>query len=54
MPELPDVEVFKQYLDSTSLHQNIAAVDIFSRQILKGVSSRKLKEALRGNSLKST
>jgi hypothetical protein len=23
MPELPDVEVFKQYIDATVLHQNI-------------------------------
>jgi len=27
MPELPDVEVFKRYLDATSLHQKIEAVD---------------------------
>ncbi|MFW6324478.1 MAG: DNA-formamidopyrimidine glycosylase family protein, partial [Desulfovibrionales bacterium] len=26
MPELPDVEVFKRYLDATALHKTIAAV----------------------------
>lgn len=26
MPELPDVEVFKQYLDATSLYQTIEDV----------------------------
>src|SRR6266566_470619 len=28
MPELPDVETFKRYLDATSLHQRIAEVGL--------------------------
>ncbi len=28
MPELPDVEVFEQYVDSTSLYQDIASSEV--------------------------
>lgn len=28
MPELPDVQAFKRYFDSTALHQEIAGVEI--------------------------
>jgi formamidopyrimidine-DNA glycosylase len=46
MPELPDVEIFKQYLDATSLHQKVATVDIKDRGMLKGVSAKKLKQQI--------
>src|SRR6266516_6405923 len=42
MPELPDVESFKRYLDATSLHQRITGVDVRSAYVLKGVSGREL------------
>src|SRR6266508_2861657 len=42
MPELPDVESFKRYLDATSLHQRITGVDVRSAYVLKGVSAREL------------
>jgi formamidopyrimidine-DNA glycosylase len=48
MPELPDVETFKRYLDATSLHQRIANVDIINAYVLKGVSSRELSHELKG------
>lgn len=54
MPELPDVQVFKEYLDATSLHQVIREVEIFRRDILGGVSSRSLKRRLKGKRLEST
>lgn len=28
MPELPDVQVFKEYVDATALHQEIDAVHL--------------------------
>ena len=31
MPELPDVETFKRYLDATSLHQPIKGVEVRSQ-----------------------
>ena len=48
MPELPEVETFKRYLDSTSLHQRISAVDVRSAYVLKGVSPRVLTRRLKG------
>jgi len=48
MPELPDVESFKRYLDATSLHQRIAHVDVLSAYVLKGISARELAQRLKG------
>jgi formamidopyrimidine-DNA glycosylase len=48
MPELPDVETFKRYLDATSLHQRISGVDVKSAYVLKGVSARELARRLKG------
>jgi len=48
MPELPEVETFKRYLDSTSLHQRITSVDVRSAYVLKGVSARELDRRLKG------
>jgi formamidopyrimidine-DNA glycosylase len=54
MPELPDVEMFKRYLDSTSLHQKIESVEVRERRILGGVSARKLQSTLKGRTFEST
>jgi formamidopyrimidine-DNA glycosylase len=48
MPELPEVETFKRYLDSTSLHQRIINVDVRDAYVLKRVSSRGLARRLKG------
>jgi formamidopyrimidine-DNA glycosylase len=48
MPELPDVEMFKRYLDGTSLHQRIDDVVVRNAYILKGVTGRHLAGALKG------
>ena len=48
MPELPEVETFKRYLDSTSLHQRITNVEVRDAYILKGVSARELARRLKG------
>jgi formamidopyrimidine-DNA glycosylase len=54
MPELPDVETFKRYLDATSLHQRISSVDVPSAYVLKGVSTRELARRLKGRSFESS
>lgn len=54
MPELPDVEVFKRYLDATALHQEIAGVDVADAGILAGVSARSLAGRLSGRPLEKT
>ena len=48
MPELPEVETFKRYLDSTSLHQWITNVEVLDAYVLKCVSARELARRLKG------
>jgi formamidopyrimidine-DNA glycosylase len=48
MPELPEVETFKRYLDSTSLHQRITNVDVRDAYVLKRISARQLARRLKG------
>ena len=54
MPELPDVEMFKRYLDATSLHQRIDDVDVRNRYILKETSARELTRGLKGRRFESS
>lgn len=54
MPELPDVETFKRYLDTTSLHQQISGVHVQSAYVLKGVSARELAHRLKGRCFESS
>ncbi len=53
MPELPDVQVFKQYLDATALHQKIQDVEVHSERILEEISSQRLATELKARSLES-
>lgn len=53
MPELPDVEIFKRYVNSTSLHQRIESVEVRNGKIL-GVSARELQSTLKGRRFEST
>ena len=48
MPELPEVETFKRYLDGTSLHQRITDVEVRDAYVLKHVSARGLARRLKG------
>ena len=54
MPELPDVETFKRYLNATSLHQRITAVDVRNAYVLKDVSGRELARGLKGRRFESS
>jgi formamidopyrimidine-DNA glycosylase len=54
VPELPDVEVLKQYLDATSLHQDIKAVEVRDSRILEDISGERLKTGFKGHSFDST
>lgn len=53
MPELPDVESFKGYIDATSLHQRIEKVEVDRDDILGDVSKRSLQQRLKGRALES-
>jgi formamidopyrimidine-DNA glycosylase len=46
MPELPDVEVFKRYLDATALHKTIEKVRMHDTRVLRGVTARMLQTRL--------
>jgi len=46
MPELPSVEIFKRYFNSTSLKQEILSVDIRNPEILINVSPKELENRL--------
>lgn len=50
MPELPDVEVYKRYFDSTALHQPIADAEVLDDSLLDGSSADTIRQALRGTS----
>lgn len=55
MPELPDVQVFKEYLDVTALHQPVTRVHLLDAdELLDGVSRRTLRRHLEGSRLRST
>jgi formamidopyrimidine-DNA glycosylase len=54
MPELPDVENFKRYLDRTSLHQRIIGLDVRDAYVLKDMSARDLARQLKGRSFESS
>ena len=53
MPELPDVEVYRQYLNSTALHQRIEHVHVASDSILSETTPQGLGQALRHRSFHS-
>jgi len=54
MPELPDVEVFRRYLNSTALHQMIQSVEVRASDVLSEVSSEQLQSQTKGHEFAST
>ena len=54
MPELPDVENYRRYLNATALHKRIQNVEVSSTKILRGISSLGLKRALRSRRMERT
>jgi formamidopyrimidine-DNA glycosylase len=54
MPELPEVETFKRYMDTTSLHQRIRRIEVRSPDLLKNVSVQRFSRLLKGRCFQST
>jgi formamidopyrimidine-DNA glycosylase len=54
MPELPDVEVFKRYLDATALNQKIARVSVQNTTVLRHIAPQTLARNLKGRMLRSS
>jgi formamidopyrimidine-DNA glycosylase len=48
MPELPEVETFKEYLNSTSLHQRITNVEVRDAYVLQNISGCQLARRVKG------
>ncbi len=54
MPDLPDVEAFKRYMNATSLHQKIRSVGVRNEKVLGDVSAHTLQSTLKGHTLRLT
>lgn len=54
MPELPDVEVKRKYIESTSMGKAIASVKAPSSRVLKNVTPTSLNSKLKGQELVGT
>jgi formamidopyrimidine-DNA glycosylase len=54
MPELPEVEMFRRYFGRTSLQQKIKEVRLYSPEMLRGISPKKLRDELKGHEFVST
>jgi formamidopyrimidine-DNA glycosylase len=54
MPELPDVEVSRRYLDATALHQPVAHTHVEDSAVLSGTTPQGLGRALSHQSFLST
>lgn len=53
MPELPDVQVFKELVDATSLHRRVT--DLMLRQeLVEGTNPQTIRDHLRGSELSET
>lgn len=53
MPELPDLQVYKETIDATSLHRRIETVHVPGERFLD-VSGQTLRRHLRGRALEGT
>ncbi|HKL77030.1 MAG TPA: DNA-formamidopyrimidine glycosylase family protein [Gammaproteobacteria bacterium] len=54
MPELPDVEVFRRYMDATALHQTVAEVVTADARVVQGATPADLATFLRGRRFERT
>jgi formamidopyrimidine-DNA glycosylase len=54
MPELPDVEVYKRYLDATTLHQRIDCIHVQSPELLHDTTPQGLGHLLKRHRFTAT
>ncbi len=54
MPELPDVEVFRQYFNATVLNKKVAEVDVLDEEILVNMSSCSFQMRMKGGTFQAT
>jgi formamidopyrimidine-DNA glycosylase len=49
MPELPDVEVFRQYMNNTALNKKITGVEVENTRVLQGTTPQGLGKKIHGH-----
>lgn len=54
MPELPDVENFRRYLERTALHKKITDIEVSNNKVLHGISADRLRKGLKGRQIEET
>jgi formamidopyrimidine-DNA glycosylase len=54
MPELPEVETLRRYVNETSLQNIIEKVDVKDQRILEGISANRLANTMSGRQIQST
>lgn len=54
MPELPDVEVFRGYLEAHVLKKRVDALEVAEPRIVEGLTVRTLRQRLQGRRLEGT
>lgn len=54
MPELPDVEVFRQYLNATAMSKTITKTQVFEKNLLENVSAEQLARRLTRSKLEAS
>ena len=54
MPELPDVESFRRYLEATALHQPIGDLQVSDDYVLTDVTEKELQKSLVSTSFETT
>lgn len=54
MPELPDIECLRQYLHDTSLHRNIAFLQVFDPSLVKELPVQEFEQYLKGRNMTDT
>lgn len=53
MPELPEVEMARRYLEATSLSQTVVAAEVKDPRILSGVLAKQMEQTLAGRKFNS-
>lgn len=54
MPELPEIETYRKYIDDTSIGQRIIKVQLRTQHMLLDTTDKTLKDTLEGNMFKDT
>lgn len=54
MPELPEVEMRRRYVETHALHRPLQGARVFAPSVLNGVSTRALQRAVNGGSFETT